>query len=262
MQSKNRIEVLVSTMNLISPAKLIQSMRISGFYTIINQITDNSNKRAPIRSKNGSSYDYVERGLSRSRNRAIENSKGDILVLADDDMYYAENYLDLIESAYKKYTDADIIAFHVNNEDTGRIKERLKEGRLGYVGSMKLSSWQITFRKTPVTKSGVSFDQNFGTGTEMYMGEENIFLFDCLKAGLKIYYVGDEIATLKLDSISTWFKGYDDKFFRVRGATYKRMSKLWHMLLIIQFAVRKKYLYKETASLLDAIKYMIQGARS
>jgi hypothetical protein len=93
------------------------------------------------------------------------------------------------------------------------------------------------------------------------MGEENIFLFDCYKKGLKIYYIPIKIATLQADSLSTWFTGYDKKFFYVKGMVFFRMSYYLWPILVAQFAIRKYKLYKKEMNIFAAIKYMYIGSR-
>ena len=90
------------------------------------------------------------------------------------------------------------------------------------------------------------------------MGEENIFLYDCLKRGLKIYYEPVKIAKLREED-STWFKGYDEEFFVSRGAGYCAMSKIGSFLLILQFAIRKRHLYKDNMSTGRALSCMFRG---
>ena len=92
------------------------------------------------------------------------------------------------------------------------------------------------------------------------MGEENIFLYDALKKGKKIYYVPIKIAELK-EVESTWFAGYDEVFFISRGANYCAMSRFFSHFLILQFALRKKELYIEKMSTAKAIKYMYKGRK-
>lgn len=253
-----RVGVAVATMNLIDSQSLVKRMRITGDYLIVNQITkESSDEINTLRVKS-----YRERGLSRSRNRAIEHLQSDILVVADDDMYYAKEYENVIADAYIKYPDADIIAFYVDNEITQKSKPKRKEGRLNRLQTMQISSWQITFRRQSVRRVGLHFDEKFGTGTDRYMGEENIFLFDAVRKGLRIYYVPQKIATLMADTESTWFEGYSEKYFYVRGATFCRMQPQFTFLLILQFALRKHHLYKGDTSFLNAVSHMIKGARS
>lgn len=108
-----KIEVLVSTMNLKCPEELIQTTNIRTPYIIINQSGKAENFR------NECIFSYKEKGLSKSRNRAIEKAKADICVIADDDVKYVQNYEQIICNAYEKYPFADIIVFNIkslNNE--------------------------------------------------------------------------------------------------------------------------------------------------
>jgi glycosyltransferase involved in cell wall biosynthesis len=256
------LQVLVSTMNQTEISGLIKDMKIKSSYVVINQVTKLKTLPLKVVDKSGMFLSFYERGLSRSRNRALENSNADICVIADDDMYYTDDYQDTILSAYKQYPDADIIAFFVDNENTAETKPVLAEGRLGLLKTMKLASWQITFKKSSVQDKDICFDTNFGTGTEMYMGEENIFLFDCWKKGLSIYYVPKKIAVLREDSVSTWFEGYNEKYFIVKGEAFRRMAgSIGGIFLCLQFVIRKYNIYKNEISLLKATKLILKGSK-
>lgn len=259
--SAESVCVLVSTMNQPDNATLQKEMNIGGRYTVINQVTKVNDVPVDINSQSRKFLSFKERGLSRSRNRAVENSTAEICVVADDDMYYVDGYQEIISEAYKKYPDADIIAFHVDNEDKVKQKKVMKEGRIGFIKSMRIASWQITFKRSSLLKKGIIFDEKFGTGTEDYMGEENILLFDCLKSKSKIYYVPTKIATLKKDTESTWFNGYDEKYFIVSGKKFHRMSAWCSYLMAVQFALRKRSRYKGGFGTFKALSYLFQGIR-
>ena len=51
-------------------------------------------------------------------------------------------------------------------------------------------------------------------------GEDSIFLYDCLKRGLKMIAVPVSIAELRETRESTWFSGYNDKYFMDKGVLY------------------------------------------
>ena len=259
-RNQNSIDVLISTMNQEDPIKLAKNMRVNN-YVMINQLTKDITVPKKIMDGKSKIISVNEKGLSRSRNEAILNSNADICVIADDDMYYSNQYELNVSNGYKKYPDADIIAYYVDSDDKRHIKEKLKEGKLSMLTTMKIASMNITFRRQTIIDSHIKFDENFGTGTENYMGEENIFLFDCYKYGLKIYYIPIKIATLRKDSISTWFNGYDKKYFTVKGRVFTRMSKLLALPFVLQFAVRKIKLYRSEMSIWLAVKYMVIGMK-
>ena len=173
---------------------------------------------------------------------------------------YEKGYKEIIKEGYKKYPDADIITFYVDNIDANRRKIKRKEGKINFVKSMRIQSVQITFKRQSIIDKGIKFNEKFGSGTELYMGEENIFLIECLKKGLKIYYIPITIATIQ-DNNSTWFKGYNKKFFYVKGIVFYKMSKILYPILILQFAIRKRKLYNNNVKTLKAIQYMFNGIK-
>jgi len=252
-----KLQVLVATMNQVSARALIKSMELDKDAIIINQLTASDSVLEKI-EKDKQFYSYKEKGLSRSRNRAISLSRADICAIADDDMYYEDDYEQTILNGYKKYQDADIIAFIVDYDDKNIIKNPIKEGRVNLIYSMRLSSVQITFKRKSIIDNSIKFNNNFGAGTYNYMGEENIFLADCLKSGLKIYYVPEKIANLRI-STSSWFNGYDERYFKVKGSIFYRMSRLLCPIFIIQFAIRKRHIFSDSVNLFNAVKYMFQG---
>lgn len=254
-----KIEVLISTMNLIDNDALIKKMKITGPSLTINQITKKGLNLLNNKGQN-SILSYLEKGLSRSRNKALINSNCDICVIADDDMYYEGNYLESITNAYTKYPDADIIIFVVDNEDIAHKKKIQKEGRISYLKSLKVQSVQMTFKRESILKNNIKFDEHFGAGSTYYWGEENIFLFDCLRKGLKIYYVPVKIATLEI-STSSWDKSNTRQHYNIQGIVYYRMSKYFYPILITQFALRKGKIYRPDLNFFQVMHHMFEGAR-
>lgn len=252
-----KIEVLVSTMDLENHEELLNKMNIKES-VVINQTQSKTLK--DITEGENRLYSYQEKGLSKSRNRAIENSEADICIIADDDLKYENNYKNTVEEGYQKYPDADIIAFYVDNFDEKRKRPIRKEGKINLLKSMQIQSVQVTFKRKSIRDKNIKFNERFGAGAELYMGEENIFLAQCLKKGLKIYYIPKTIATIQ-DNSSTWFKGHNEYNFNVKGAVYYEISKILYPILILQFALRKRWLYANEVKTSKAIKYMFEGVK-
>lgn len=252
-----KIEVLISTMNLKDQQDLLKKMNVDGS-VIINQTKNKS--LTDIETGKNKLFSYEEKGLSKSRNKAIEHSNADICIIADDDLRYEDDYEKIVEEGYIKYPDADIIVFYVDNVDDSKKRRVRREGKINLLTSMKVQSVQMTLKRKSIIKNKIKFNENFGAGTELYSGEENIFLKDCLKKKLKIYYIPKKIATIQ-DNNSTWMKGYDKQYFMAKGATFYEMFKFLYPFIILQFAVRKKKKYSKDMSVLKAIKYMFKGVK-
>lgn len=254
-----KLEVLVSTMNQ-NNYEIIDNMNINTDAIIINQCgKDGINiiKRDNFKVK---FINSKEKGLSKSRNKAIHNSTSDICILADDDLVYQDNLVEIINTYFKANPDVDIITFQVEGINKKFKQYSDKEKKLNYISALKISSVEIAFKTNSIKKNNIKFREEFGSGSKYIMGEENIFLYDCLKSGLKIKYIPIKIADLYIGD-STWFKGYSKKYFISRGAGYGAMSKKFSILLIMQFAIRHYKKYSSETSLFKSIKYMFEGRK-
>lgn len=252
-----KLEVLLSAMHLKS-FEYIDTLNIKTDCIVVNQC--NTNKIADIEDNNRF-IKYIstnERGLSKSRNMAIKNAKADICILCDNDVEYVPNYNKIITDKFKEYPQFDIIIFHIKRNRPGSRPYFDCVKKMGYYSTLKVFSPEIAFRREALERKGIKFKELFGAGAKYSMGEENIFLYECLKKGLRILYVPEKIANLREEE-STWFKGFNEKYFVDRGAIFFEMSNMFSIPLIIQFAIRKRKLYCRDFKMKDAIKYMLKG---
>ena len=253
------LEVLVSTMNQ-NNYNLLEQMRINSEAVIINQNKSDTKDTLYFKNKKILWINSKSRGLSVSRNKAIQNSTSEICVIADDDLEYVDSYQDIILDCFEKNPEHDIITFQVEG-----IGKKFKEyhptaRKLNYFTTMKVSSVEIAFRSKSIKDAGVRFNETFGSGTKYLAGEEIIFLYDCLRKGLSIKYIPVKIADLHLGN-SSWFSGFNEEYFFAKGAIFTGMSKKHSILLIFQFAIRKHNLYSDLISINKAIRYMFKGRR-
>lgn len=254
-----KLQVLVSTMNQEN-YELINKMNIESDAVIINQCKDNSTKDFKINNYKIKWINSNKKGLSCSRNMALSNADGMICILADDDLEYVPNYEDTILEQFRINSSHDIITFQVEGIDK-RFKDYYENSRkLNYLTSMKVSSVEVAFRLDAIKDAGIQFNELFGSGSKYFSGEENIFLTECLRKGLKLKYVPIKIANLHIGE-STWFKGYDEDYFITKGAAYTAMSRLYSIPLILQFGLRKYKLSSNEISMKDAIKLMLKGRK-
>ncbi|WP_105124778.1 glycosyltransferase family 2 protein [Streptococcus suis] len=254
--------VLVATLDNNNVPELLKNMNISDVEAIVvNQSSLGRNIRNIEKLGKSTIINSERLGLSASRNDAVDMANElDICYIADDDMVFVDQYDSIVTKAYQEFPDADFIVFIVDFENnTGRKKVQPK-GRIHYLAAMQTSSVQISFKKSSFIKAGLRFDERFGIGAEFGSGEENILLFDALRKGLKIYSYPVKVAELIIRE-SQWDRSNTPENCRKRGAIYKRMTKRWYWLLILQFAIRKRKMMLPEISLFDNIRYMFQGAR-
>lgn len=251
-----KFEILLSTQ--CNEIQLIERLNIKDNVLVINQCGSESvdslvNQYPGVRWKNSST-----KGLSVSRNLALTFSDADVCLFADDDILYVDGLSDVILNAFRKNPTADIIAFYVDGFADARKPNWTVPRRLNFLTAMKVSSVQIAFRRNVVLRSELYFKEEFGAGARYYSGEENIWLWDCIRKGLEIHYVPVKIATL-VESESTWFEGYTDWYFVSKGAAFAAMSELLAPLLILQFAIRKHRLWKTSISFRSSMRAMFRG---
>lgn len=197
-----------------------------------------------------------DRGISRSRNKALENSNAEIVLLCDDDEILYDDYVQSITTAFEQRPNVDVICFQIKCSEKKYSK---KEFRLGYLTSLKIASWQIAFRLNSVKKKNILFDVNYGSGTPVGSGEENIFLYDCLKSKLKVYYVPICIGEMSRKN-SNWFKGFTQTYFFNRGKILRRlMGFLGGGIYCVYFVIAKHRRYKKETSFVNACKNIVKG---
>ena len=182
----------------------------------------------------------IERGLSTSRNIALKNSHADICVICDDDIVYRKGYKDMIYSAFKSIPDADVIVFNINSLNPEiRPQERLFTKARRIPKYKTYSSVHIAFKRSSIIDHDIRFDKRFGAGSGMYaMGEDSLFFTKIHKAKLKAYTYPAVIADLSSET-STWFKGYNKKYFYDIGAflaaAYPHLKELLKFYYPIRF---------------------------
>lgn len=259
------ISVLVATMHQEKNHDLAREMNLTTNAIIINQNDKYESEEIMTIDDNQTikTISTKERGLSKSRNLAIENldniGEDDIFIVADDDVIYDSDYATIINNAYKTYSDVDGIAFYVESTNIKRPTTFVKKTRkLNYLTSMKIRSVQLTFKAKSILEKEIKFNELFGSGAQYSMGEENLFLFECLQKKLKIIYLPIEIGRVNYAD-STWFKGYNEKFFRDLGAVYYEMFNILCIPFLIQYAIRKRKIYRDDIKMIDAIIFMLKG---
>lgn len=257
-----KIEVLLSTMNQIDTS-IINKMNISGDAIIINQCNYNDFVENNENNRWIKMYSFNERGIGLSRNTALMRATGDICIFADDDVVYNDEYTSLILDAFKNNPDADLIIFNVpslNDERKGPALIK-KNSPVNYLNFMRYGTYNIAFKRESVVKANIFFSLLFGGGAKYSAGEDTLFLFECLKKGLKIYTNTAQIGTVSHEE-STWFKGYNKKYFFDKGIFFTTLSKKLSYLLILQFAIRRYSLFKHEMGITQAIKYMLEGRKN
>lgn len=246
-----KLQVLLSVLDL--KIEDLIKMNIKSDCVVINQCKENSF----YEYKNFKIYSYCELGTSNSRNRGLELIDGDIILLCDDDVIYNNDYVDNVLHEFKKNEKADIIVFNIDSQNRN-IKQNKKSKKLHFFNIQKYGSYRIAFKRKSIENANIKFNTLFGPNAKYSCGEDTLFLVDAMKKGLKIYSSKVNIGTVFQYS-STWFNGYNEKFFIDKGALFTAINKRFRVLLILQYLIRHMNIVKE-CKFLDAFKYMLKGS--
>ena len=249
------LEVLLSCMHQRDD-KIINRSNLSAVKTlVVNQCDIAADEMVQVDELHRM-YHTKTRGLSVSRNLAIQMAEADICLLSDDDEIFVDAMEERIYRAYEVFPDADLIIFQLSNryKKLGDRPRRLRKYEL-----LRVASWQISFRLSSI-RDQISFDQLLGAGTGNGGGEENKFLLDCWRAGKKIYFVPEIIAEGMNDMKSTWFFGWDKRFFYNQGKTTRYILGLPISLAYAAYYLfAKRRLYRDEISVWEATKSLVSG---
>lgn len=235
-------ELEISTMHKTKEEcfAMLEKMNVCCNCIIINQCDCNDYFEKVIDGQHVRIFFTTERGLSKSRNMALRNCNADILGIADDDLYYYDDFDKIIIDYYQTNKNADIVLF--NMQDCYKAFSN-KNHKCSFFELSGFKSVQMTMNIKNVIVKGIFFNEYFGTGSKyIQSGEENIFLADCYRNKLQIYYCKKQILRRELTQ-SSWFKGWTEDFIKDRGAIYFVISKMYFPLYVLRFALKnyKKY---------------------
>lgn len=266
-----KLEVLISCMHQ-KDFSILDKFNVHSDILIVNQCDENGYKEEIRNGYLCRMISTTKRGLSQSRNECLNNMNGDIGILCDDDIIYYDNYNKIILEAFTKLKDADIIIFDmdfVTNDNKLEIKDNIKDTTkiTPNIIARKSPSYKnyisstIAFKKDSLQRKNIWFNLNFGTGSKKYSnGEESLVLRESKRKGLKVYEYFSILGVQdhRIEG-STWFKGYDERYFYDKGALVKALYPNMYFAFKYYYILR---LYKESKlSIIQMLKYLNNGIK-
>ena len=187
------IQFLISTLGerIAQAAKVLLPPMEGVSYVVVWQRNGIGSDALPAELKEREDVSIVEdngKGLARSRNIALENATADLLVITDDDNRYDTAAIELIRNAFEKHPTAGLIQFQALSMEGKPLRnypafpytyETRPRGT--YFCSVEL----VMRRKANLPR----FDERFGLGAELGCGEEEVFVHEAVRRGVKMIYV-------------------------------------------------------------------------
>lgn len=223
------LTILISTIDsgILNIKEILLPQRDDLSYIISHQFTSEDHKVIPpeLNRKDILVDQIPGRGLSKSRNNAIKKAKGDICIVADDDVQYTNTYIDIIKEIYTN-NDVDIACFKTFKEE-GKVdykKYPKREVQIKNIAEHTPSSIEITFRLDSLKKENTFFDEQFGLGSWLIGGEEKLFIHDCINSGLLVKFFPHYIVRHPDDCTIISLPKYHKRKNNVRGAMDMRIN--------------------------------------
>lgn len=252
------LQVLVSSMNQ-NDYGLIKKMNIQSDAIIINQCDKTKFDEFEYNGNNIKFLSFNERGIGRSRNNALMRASADICLFADEDVTYVNNYQEIIINAFKENPKADVILFNVPSTNEKRPTYKIKsKSKVRWYNCLKYGAVRMAIKTDKLKISNIYFSLLFGGGAKYGSGEDSLFIKDCIKNKLNIYTNPNIIGYVSQNE-SSWFEGYNKKFFKDKGALFYSISKTFSKFLCIQFLIRNKNILNEDINFIYAYKLMLSG---
>lgn len=258
----NRIQVLVATMNQRDYYSKYTEMKLNTDTIFANQYDLSKYEKGLINGKCIEMITTTTRGVGINRNIALSYASGDIVVIADDDMKYVDNYAQIISKAFRRIPDADGFVFNISThgKNVGRRKNK-KIKRVHFYNALNYGAARLAVKRKSLIREGITFNTNFGGGCIYSAGEDVIFVTDMLKHGMKLYTYPETIGIVNQNS-STWFEGYTEKFFYDKGALYKKISGGLAFALCIYSIIMHPKIYKESnIPVRQIVRLMVLGMK-
>lgn len=253
------LQVLAAAM-FQTPQELISKMNIASDALIINQCDTYGYEEIEENGHRIRCFHMAERGVGLSRNNALMRADHTISLFADDDIVYEADYEKKVLEAFENNPQADVLLFNVLAAPGRRTYFIKESGRVRWYNCGRYPAYSIAVRTERVRKRNVTFSLLFGGGAKYSAGEDSLFLRDCIRKGLKVYKVPVLLGS-ETPGESTWFFGYNEKFFFDRGVLYHYLYGKLKYFMGLRFILAQRKEMCQEISWRKAYRHMRAGMK-
>ena len=233
----SKLEILCVTMHQTDFLK-IQQMNIHSDVFFANQADRTCLEELEFDGHHARMLTTDTRGVGINRNMCLQYARGEICLFADDDVTYSDDMEEKVLTEFDAHPDADIIIFHL---DAGEQRKQISYPKTKKCRGFYRMPWgavRVAFRLDAVRKANVWFTTLFGGGCIFPSGEDSMWLTDAKRKGLTFYVSKETIGKVDMDQ-STWFSGYDERFFFGKGACcaamHGAMAGVWSQYYLFRY---------------------------
>lgn len=254
-----KVEILASVMNEdVQP--LAERMHLESDAVIINQCERLDYEEITYHDRLVRFYSFPDRGVGRSRDEAILRADGDICLFSDADIVYKSGYEAAIIAEFQRNPKADMILFNVDVAEDRRTYFITERKKVHWYNCGRYGAVSFAVRRQSLVASGVMFPLLFGGGAKYSNGEDSLFLKEFMGKGYRVYTAPVTIAE-ETAGESTWFAGYNEKFFYDRGVLYRYLYGKLDFVMGLRFLLAHRDKLLEGTTLKQAYGWMRAGMR-
>ncbi len=197
----------------------------------------------------------TERGLSKSRNLAIERTKTEWVWFQDDDIKVIPDKISGL-IYFLSRTDDDLVLCRVGSLENPSMhfKNYKRYNVLPFFLSFRVSSIELIVRSDFVRSARIRFDENLGLGGRLPSCEENLFFYDVVvknRGRLGFFRDTTCLHTTNVDSRNINY----ERRYMARGYLLGKMGSALAPLIIVWWSIRRS---KDDVSRLSRFKSMFK----
>jgi hypothetical protein len=128
-------------------------------------------------------------GVTKSRNTAIREATGAVLIFGEESVRWKQDGLDDILEIFDDNPRIDVVLGRAEDE-TGALRKKYPSYREPATvwNSARVGTIELAVRPAELVRKNVFFDEQFGAGTTNYLGDEYILVADANRAKLRCEY--------------------------------------------------------------------------
>jgi len=225
------LEILISTTNRNSLDFLIPMFPF-GHFSAFSILIINQTSRDKVLFSDFPSVRVInsfEKGLSKSRNLAIQNANKEIALFADDDVIYTKGFdkqivdaFNALKSSVITFNHQRIGLFHPQNPATKHYLHNFKT-------IWNVCSIEIAVKTEEIRNARIGFNEQFGLGSYFETAEELLFMRGVLRHKIQASYF--PVVVVSHAMLSSGEAQGSDKLIFARAALsyhlYKQLAYFW-----------------------------------
>ena len=171
---------------------------------------------------------------------------------------YEDGYEAAVLAEFERNPRADMIIFNIEVEEERRTYHITERKPVRWYNCGRYGAVSFAVRRESLLQSGITFSLLFGGGAKYSNGEDSLFLTEFIKKGYRVYTAPVTIGREEAGE-STWFHGYNEKFFHDRGVLYHYLYGWLEWPLALRFLYAHKGMLCTEVSLQQARQWMREG---